>query len=59
MYEKTETKFYDNETKFYDNEIKRLIEALRAKGPDELTNKVWSLDQRQLLNTKRWLGVEK
>ena len=37
MYEKTETKFYDNETKFYDNEIKRLIEALRAKGPDELT----------------------
>jgi hypothetical protein len=25
------------ETEFYDNEIRRLIEALRAKGPDELT----------------------
>jgi 3'-5' exoribonuclease len=27
-----------------------------GKGPDELTNKVWALDQRQLLNTKRWLA---
>ena len=27
-----------------------------GKGPDELTGKVWSLDNRQLLNTKRWLG---
>jgi 3'-5' exoribonuclease len=27
-----------------------------GKGPDELTGKVWSLDQRQLLNTRRWLG---
>lgn len=27
-----------------------------GKGPDELTNKVWALDQRQLLNTRRWLG---
>ena len=27
-----------------------------GKGPDELTNKVWSLENRQLLNTKRWLG---
>jgi 3'-5' exoribonuclease len=27
-----------------------------GKGPDELTGKVWALDQRQLLNTKRWLG---
>jgi 3'-5' exoribonuclease len=26
-----------------------------GKGPDELTGKVWALDQRQLLNTKRWL----
>jgi len=26
-----------------------------GKGPDELTGKVWSLDNRQLLNTKRWL----
>jgi 3'-5' exoribonuclease len=30
-----------------------------GKGPDELTGKVWSLDQRQLLNTKRWLGEDK
>ncbi len=29
-----------------------------GKGPDELTNKVWSLDNRQLLNTKKWLGEE-
>jgi len=27
-----------------------------GKGPDELTGKVWALDQRQLLNTKLWLG---
>jgi 3'-5' exoribonuclease len=27
-----------------------------GKGRDELTGKVWALDQRQLLNTKRWLG---
>ena len=27
-----------------------------GKPADELTGKVWSLDQRQLLNTKRWLG---
>jgi 3'-5' exoribonuclease len=27
-----------------------------GKGPGELTNKVWALDNRQLLNTKRWLG---
>jgi 3'-5' exoribonuclease len=27
-----------------------------GKSPDELTGKVWALDQRQLLNTKRWLG---
>jgi 3'-5' exoribonuclease len=26
-----------------------------GKGPDELTGKVWSLDNRQLLNTRRWL----
>jgi 3'-5' exoribonuclease len=29
-----------------------------GKGPDELTGKVWSLDNRQLLNTRRWLGEE-
>ncbi len=27
-----------------------------GKGPNELTGKVWSLDNRQLLNTKRWLN---
>jgi 3'-5' exoribonuclease len=27
-----------------------------GKGPDELTGRVWSLDNRQLLNTKKWLG---
>jgi 3'-5' exoribonuclease len=30
-----------------------------GKGPDELTGKVWALDQRQLLNTKRWLEEDK
>jgi 3'-5' exoribonuclease len=30
-----------------------------GKGPNELTNKVWALDNRQLLNSKRWLGEEK
>jgi 3'-5' exoribonuclease len=29
------------------------------KGPNELTNKVWALDNRQLLNIKRWLGEDK
>jgi len=29
-----------------------------GKGPDELTGKVWALDQRQLLNTRRWLGED-
>jgi 3'-5' exoribonuclease len=29
-----------------------------GKGADEMTGKVWALDQRQLLNTKRWLGEE-
>ena len=27
-----------------------------GRSPDELTGRVWSLDNRQLLNTKRWLG---
>jgi 3'-5' exoribonuclease len=30
--------------------------AREGRAPDELTGKVWSLDQRQLLNTKAWLG---
>jgi len=29
-----------------------------GKGPNELTGKVWALDQRQLLNTRRWLGED-
>ncbi len=27
-----------------------------GKSAEELTGKVWALDQRQLLNTRRWLG---
>ena len=27
-----------------------------GKAADEFTNKVWALDQRQLLNTRRWLA---
>ena len=30
-----------------------------GKGPNEMTGKVWALDQRQLLNTRRWLAEEK
>ncbi|MGA3129762.1 MAG: HD domain-containing protein [Terracidiphilus sp.] len=30
--------------------------AREGKAADELTGKVWSLDQRQLLNTKPWLN---
>jgi len=30
--------------------------AREGKAPDELTGKVWSLDQRQMLNTRGWLG---
>jgi 3'-5' exoribonuclease len=29
-----------------------------GKGPNELTGKVWSLDNRQLLDTRRWLGED-
>ncbi len=29
-----------------------------AKGPSEFTNKVWALDNRQLLNAKRWLAED-
>jgi len=32
--------------------------AREGKGPNELTSKVWALDNRQLLNTKRWLGED-
>ena len=30
--------------------------AREGRGADELTGKVWALDNRQLLNTKKWLG---
>ena len=30
--------------------------AQQGKGPNDFTDKVWALDQRQLLNTKRWLN---
>jgi len=30
-----------------------------GKAPDELTGKVWALDQRQMLNTRAWLGEGK
>lgn len=30
-----------------------------GKPASELTSKVWVLDQRQLLNNKRWLGEGK
>jgi 3'-5' exoribonuclease len=33
--------------------------AREGKGPDELTGRVWSLDNRQLLNTSRWLSQDK
>ncbi len=33
--------------------------AREGKAPDELTGKVWALDNRQLLNTKNWLDIEK
>ena len=33
--------------------------AREGKGADELTGKVWALDQRQLLNTRGWLGDDK
>lgn len=29
-----------------------------GKSADELTGRVWALDQRQLLNTKRWLELD-
>lgn len=29
--------------------------AREGRAPDEMTGKVWSLDQRQLLNTRAWL----
>ena len=32
--------------------------AHEGKGPDELTGRVWSLDNRQLLNTKKWLDSD-
>ncbi|MFZ1084986.1 MAG: HD domain-containing protein [Terracidiphilus sp.] len=36
------------------NEFDKCIRE--GKGPDEMTGKVWALDQRQMVNTRRWLG---
>ncbi len=33
--------------------------AREGRAADELTGKVWALDQRQLLSTKGWLGKDK
>jgi 3'-5' exoribonuclease len=33
--------------------------AQQGKGPDDFTEKIWALDQRQMLNTQRWLEEEK
>ncbi|MGO8759622.1 MAG: 3'-5' exoribonuclease YhaM family protein [Terracidiphilus sp.] len=33
--------------------------AREGRAPDELTGKVWALDQRQLLNTKAWLEKDR
>ena len=33
--------------------------AREGKGADELTGKVWALDQRQMLSTRGWLAEEK
>lgn len=32
--------------------------AREGRSADELTGKVWALDNRQLLNTKKWLGIK-
>jgi 3'-5' exoribonuclease len=32
--------------------------AREGRAADELTGKVWALDQRQLLNTRGWLGED-
>ncbi|MGA9060191.1 MAG: HD domain-containing protein, partial [Terracidiphilus sp.] len=32
--------------------------AREGRAPDEMTGKVWALDQRQLLNTRAWLGKD-
>jgi 3'-5' exoribonuclease len=29
-----------------------------GKGPDELTGRIWALDQRQMLNTREWLKAD-
>jgi 3'-5' exoribonuclease len=39
------------------NEFDKCIRE--GKSADEMTGKVWALDQRQMLNTKRWLGEVK
>ena len=38
------------------NEFER--SAREGKGPDELTGRIWALDQRQMLNTREWLKAD-
>ena len=45
---------FDAKMQAIDNEFSKCIRE--GKGADEMTGKVWALDQRQLLNTKRWLN---
>jgi 3'-5' exoribonuclease len=44
---------FDAKMQAVSSEFERSVRE--GKGPDELTGKIWSLDNRQLLNTKRWL----
>jgi len=39
--------------------LKTLVLHMISSHHGKLTGKVWALDQRQLLNTKRWLGEGK
>jgi 3'-5' exoribonuclease len=32
--------------------------AREGKGADELTGRIWALDQRQMLNTREWLKAD-
>ncbi len=45
---------FDAKMQAVTNEFEKSLRE--GKAHDELTGKVWSLDNRQLLNTRRWLG---
>jgi 3'-5' exoribonuclease len=49
--------FLDDQMQAVTGEFEKCIRE--GKGPEELTGKVWALDNRQMLNTKRWLGEHK